>query len=207
MSFAADLQALREGGLGFDTFAARHGGRFRRWAAHFYARWPQTSLDLDDLVQEGLIEAWRAVDAWDPEKAKLERFVEYRVGRKLRVELERVLGWPKKSRGQKPVRPVSLSLEAVERAVSRKLVDATLPPPERLELSEALEALDDPLTREVMAGVGLGLSIRAVAARIYADPARRLEYQLDSDDHALLRAHAAARKAIRKFVHPGGHAG
>ncbi len=207
MSFAVDLQALRDGGLDFDTFATQHAGRFRRWAAHFFARWPQTALDLDDLVQEGLIEAWRAVDAWEPGRASLERFVEYRVGRKLRVELERVLGWPKKSRGQKPVRPLSMSVDGINRKVTRTMVDESLPAPERLELEDTLAALDDPLTREVVAGVGLGLSIRAIAARIYADPKRRLAYRLDSDDHALLRAHAAARKAIRQFVHPGGHPG
>lgn len=207
MSFAKDLVALRAGSLTFNRFEATHTARFSRWAAHFYNRWPQSALDMDDLVQEGLLEAWRAVDEWDPSKpVKLERFVEYRVGRKLRVELERVLGWPKKSRGQKAVRPESLTKVEVARTVARRLVDTSVTPPDRIELAEVASVLDDPMARDVVAAVGLGMSIRTAAARIYDDPDRREAYGLKDSNHALLRAHAAARKAGRQIesVHPGG---
>lgn len=205
--FGDDLQALRGGTLSFDAFAQRHANRFRRWAAHFYGRWPTTSLDLEDLVQEGLIEAWRAVDEWRPDGAPLERFVEFRVGRKLRVELERVLGWPKKSRGQVAVRPLSMSLEPVSMAVGALLVDTTLSAPDQIQLAQAVESLKDPMSRDVVAGVGMGMSLRVVASRIYADPDRREAYGLESEDHTLLRVHAAGRRAVRDFVHPGGQPG
>lgn len=202
MTFAQDLGALREGRLTFARFAARHGDRFRRWAAYFYERWPQRTLDVEDLVQEALLEAWRAVDTWDPDGAAIDRYVEYQVGRKLRVELERVLGWPKKagarrpgSPEQKPVRPLSMALPGVERAVEALGEEATSGPFERLVVREAAESAPDDLTRDVIAGIGSGLSARALAAYLWEDAGRRIRYRLDSREHAVRVVRRAVRQA------------
>jgi len=192
-SFDRDLGALRDGALSFDRFAHRHRARFARWAQHFFSRWPQRALDVDDLHQEALLEAWRAVDEWDPAKGvALRRFVEYRVGRKLRVELERVLGWPKKSRGQAAVRPMSIDASpkvatAVEFA-RRHEAEAE----ERAALRQVVDEETDPLTAQVLAGVGLGMGASAVAAHLWADPEARLAHRFDSQ--------AEARRRVRRVI-------
>lgn len=195
--FAADLLALREGTLDFDRFGATHRERFRRWAAYFFERWPQRALDLEDLVQEALIEAWRSVDAYDPARGvTIDRFVEYRVGSRLRTELQRVLGWPKKSRGTKPVRPVSTSAPSVGRLVDAE--SALGPSAFELEVLRQVTArIADPLTREVAIGVGLGMPVRVLASYLYDDPERRILYRFDSIEHATRRVRTAARAAAR----------
>lgn len=190
--FAADLEALRSEGLPFGRFAMLHAERFRRWARHYWARWPQRFLDVEDLTQEALLEAWRAVDEFDPERGTaLDRFVEYRVGRKLRVELERVLGWPKKSRGTTAPKFYSI-LESDEPSAPPAVLD-------RLHLEQVAASFDDDLSREVVAGVGLGLPLRAIAARIWDDPDKRIRYRLDDSDHAVRRVRSVVRRAATEL--------
>lgn len=184
MTYAGDLLELRRGELTFDRFVGRHTSRFRRWAGYYFDRFRPPGLDVEDLVQEALLEAWRSVDTWDPAKAgtyapDLSRFVEYRVGRKLRVECERVLGWPDKRRGNKAVRPLSLSRTSVEELVndSRALV--------RDELGEGLLRVSRGLRREAVAGVSLGMGLRVVAAHLYADPEKRDLYGFESREDAI----------------------
>lgn len=196
MSYPIDLLELAAGLITFDAFAAVHASRFRRWAGYYFDRFRPTGLDVEDLVQEGLLEAWRAVDMWDPAKAgayapDLPRFVEYRVGRKMRVECERVLGWPDKRRGNKAVRPLSLSLLCLEEATTDSQALA------RAELSEALLRVPAGLRREVVAGVGLGMTLHVVAAHLYADPKKRDLYGFESREDAVRRVRREVRRQAK----------
>lgn len=106
MSFPQDLAELRDGVIDFTTFAKRNKNRFERWARYFLERWPNRTLDLGDLVQEAMIEAWQAVDRWDPDRGTvtLVGFVFFRVGERLDRECKRVLGWPRRFRGQEAIK-------------------------------------------------------------------------------------------------------
>lgn len=209
--FRAELLALRACELDFNTFAAANADRFRKWAAHYFYRWPQTTLDVEDLAQEGLIEAWRAVDEWDPSRTSdVVRFVEYRVGRKIRVELERVLGWPNKSRGKKAVRPLSIdaaidamgsSAARIDRGVVAALraPDGRLTAEEREIVREAAHAAPDALTADVIAGIGVGMTAPAIARHIHEDDARRARYGLTSYPDALRAVKRAMRREARRL--------
>jgi len=200
MTFANDLAALRAGTLDFDAFARTHEARFRRWAAYYFERWPQRALCVEDLVQEARIEAWRAVDSWDPTRGvALERYVEYQVGRKLRLELERVLGWPKKSRGTKAVRPISVHTpipgEGKTRDTIQDRLEAGALSPEDLAMVESLVArMTDPFEVDVLRGVARGMSSAVLATYLYADPERRLAYRLDSVEQTARRVPHVVRK-------------
>lgn len=207
--FRAELLALRAGELDFNTFAEANAERFRKWAAHYFHRWPQTALDVEDLAQEGLVAAWRAVDEWDPEKtADVVRFVEYQVGRKIRVELERVLGWPNKSRGKKAVRPLSIDA-AVDRAAAGddsdpvlgvlRRQDDRLTAEQREIVREAAAAAPDALTRDVIGGIGVGMNAPAIARHIFDDDARRARYGLASYPDALKAVKRAMRREARRL--------
>lgn len=205
MSYSSDLSDLRNGDLTFDNFAKSHKVTFGKWASYFLARWPQSSIDHEDLVQEAMIEAWRAVDAWDPERvplAPLESFVRFRVGRKLRIELERVLGWPKKTRGHEAIRPVSRDDSNLAKWIDGNTwnVDRSISQPDRIELVETIgETLKDQpqLLREVTMGVGMGLSFRGVASKLFADQKSREAYEFESSEHALILAKRAGRQAVQ----------
>lgn len=209
--FRAELLALRAGELDFNTFAEANADRFRKWASHYFHRWPQTVLDVEDLAQEGLLAAWRAVDEWDPEKADVVRFVEYQVGRKIRVELERVLGWPNKSRGKKAVRPLSIDA-AVDRAAAGddsdpvlgvlRRQDGRLTAEQREIVRDAAAAAPDALTRDVIAGIGVGMNAHAIARHIFDDDARRARYGLASYPDALKAVKRAMRREARR-LEPG----
>lgn len=197
MSYGSDLSDLRNGDLTFDDFAGKYQAKFGKWATHFITRWPQTVIDHEDLVQEALIEAWRAVDAWDPNRSSLETFVNFRVGRKLRVELERVLGWPKKARHH-GIRPISMDDPNWNEIQGSS--DQSIPVCMKIELIETIDETlkDEPqLLREVTMGVGLGLSFRGVASKLFTDPEAREVYDFESSDHALLMAKRAGRQAVQ----------
>lgn len=202
MTYEADLLELRAGALTFDQFAVAHAARFRRWAGYFIDRWRPPTLEREDLVQEALVEAWRSVDTWDSARGvELPRFVEYRVGRKLRVECERALGWPDKRRGYKPIRPLSLftkvgshplnyspsSIRFLSQSSHAELEEAfsRVQGAARLELEEALARVPGGLRRDAVAGVALGMPLHVVAAHLFADPGKRVEYGFASREEAV----------------------
>lgn len=191
-SFPRDLASLRDGSLGFGEFARRNTNTFRRWAGYFFNRWPQSALDVEDLAQEALIAAWRAVDSWDPSRGcALTRHVEVSVGRHLRQCLRRVLGWPDKRRGHVPVRHVPLEVEIVDyRDVPGDAIDANR------AFSAWMMQESDPFRRDVVDAVRAGMPSRAVAAHIYSDPERRRVYQLASLSHAL----RGVRRVVKEVV-------
>ncbi len=198
MSYSDDLLELRLGWITFDRFTALHAGRFRRWAGYYFDRFRPHGLDVEDLVQEALLEAWRSVDTWDPTRGsefgkfiELERFVEFRVGRKLRVECERVLGWPDKRRGKRAVRPLSLSLTRLEElpVASRAVA--------RVELEEALQRVPDGLRRDAVAGVALGMGLHVVAAHLYDDPEKRDLYGFESPEDAVRQVRREVRRQAK----------
>lgn len=191
--FQCDLRDLRAGTLSFDAFASNHRERFQRWAGYFFERYRPNGLDLDDLVQEALLEAWRAVDIWNSSKgSSIDRFVEYRVGERIDREIRRVRGWPKKGRSNPAVQidsPFSIEI-ADNRSIS---------PSKRLELERVASTLPSSIERDVAVGVGLGASLRVVAAHLYTDPDKRLEHEFDSKDHAIRKVRKAVRTATKKL--------
>ncbi len=188
MSYSDDLLDLRRGELTFDVFTVAHARRFRRWAGYYFDRFRPPSLDVEDLSQEALLEAWRSVDTWDPTRGtELGRFVEYRVGRKLRVECERVLGWPDKRRGKRAVRPISLSLSRLEEPATASRALA------RVELEEALRRVPHGLRRVAVAGVALGMGLDVVASHLYADREKRAAYGFESRGDAVRKVRREVR--------------
>lgn len=189
--FESDLLGLRSGELSFESFAGRNRERFTKWAAYFIDRYRPHGLDIDDLVQDGLIEAWRAVDGWEEGLGvSIQRRVEYKVGERMDREVKRALGWPRRDR-DKPAQQVFAPL-AIEFAVS-----SSMGVEKRIELAAVVSNLSSPLERDVTIGIGLGASIRAVAAHLYSDPRKRLWYEFDSRDHAVRCVRSVVKKVTK----------
>lgn len=219
MNWRADLSALRDGGLTFDTFATRHGDRFHRWARYFFERWPQRAIGADDLAQEAMIEAWQAVDKWDPSRGvPIDRFVEYRVGERMTREIHRVNGWPRKDRGTRAPSMVSLQdvgpgrcglpdshREEDSRGENAAIViDAVdkpaLDPVVVLDRDRVISGLsNDRLAQLTAAGVALGMNIRVMGVYIYQDDDMRKEFRFTSQEHAIREVRKKVRRTSRKL--------
>jgi DNA-directed RNA polymerase specialized sigma24 family protein len=71
------LTAVRKGEIGFNTFALETRGDWERLSQVLVNRWvvPST-VTLEDLVQEMLIEVWLQLPNWNPERGTpIEKFV------------------------------------------------------------------------------------------------------------------------------------
>lgn len=212
MNWAADLSALRAGSLSFDEFAARHVSRFGRWARHFYERWPLRALDPDDLAQEGMIEAWQAVDRWDPSRGvSLVRFVEYRVGERMQREISRVNGWPRKDRGTTAPNIVGIddvgvpesdrTGEAAVEVVAAGPVE--IRPDDRIDRDRGISRLvgDDRLAAFAVLGVSLGVDDRIIGLKLFEDENTRKEFGFTDRNHAAREVRKKIRIAGRKLDH------
>lgn len=72
------LNKLREGCLSFDAFARETRSDWERLGNKMLARWKvPPHVDIDDIVQEMLVEAWEAVAAYDG-RGKLKTYVVWR---------------------------------------------------------------------------------------------------------------------------------
>jgi hypothetical protein len=185
-----DLLKLRSGEMDFQSFAKKYESKFYAWAKYYFDRYNPRSIDISDLVQEALLEAWRAVDLWDSERGvDIERFVNYRVGERIDREILRVKGWPKSNRS-----PVAVHIDfsdCIDIAVGTSISDS-----KRLELDEMVNTFKHPIERYVVAGIGLGASIKVVAAHLYSDSDKRAEFEFDSCEHAIRKVRTVVRKAI-----------
>lgn len=217
MSFATDLDRLRAGDLDFDRFAARYRKVFEGWARHYMRQFPaQRALDVNDLVQEALVVAWRAVDTWDPERGPtLLAFVRYAIGRQLRVELERVLGWPKRAGARRPgssasapVVPISTHTVLQRSGASQHrhrpltiqdLIEGREPSPEDHAIVESLAATLPEWDADVLRGIARGMSSRVLATYLYDDPSRRAAYGLESPEQAARRIPHTVRRLARSI--------
>ncbi len=62
----SELDGLRTGKMTFDQFVRSTAGDWTRLASYLRGRWQVPSaVDVDDVRQEMLLAAWRAVAAWD----------------------------------------------------------------------------------------------------------------------------------------------
>jgi len=213
VSWASDLSALRAGSLSFDEFATLHGSRFKRWAWHFYERWPLRCLDPDDLAQEGMIEAWQAVDRFDPARGvSLVSFVEYRVGERMQREISRANGWPRKDRGNKI--PLMLGIDDVgikdtnHRGETYIEVVEAGPDPEirpdvRIDRDRGISRLfsDDRLAAFSVLGASLGVDTRIIGLKLFEDENTRDEFGFVDRNHAAREVRKKIRKAGRKLDH------
>lgn len=72
------LNKLREGRLSFDAFARETRGDWERLGNKMLGRWKVPgSVDIDDVVQEMLVEAWEAVSEFDG-RGKMKPYVVWR---------------------------------------------------------------------------------------------------------------------------------
>lgn len=186
-SLKADLLRLKAGAISFDEFASNRREEYRRWAGYFFERWPQREHDVDDLVQEALVETWRAVDKWEADKgAPIDGYVKMMVGNRLRDVLSRA---------------AHSKCQVVPKYVDHE--DCYLEVPAvgsaRLEVERAAELLDSELQRDVVVGVGIGMPLREVAARIYDDPDRCERYGFGSPTRCNLITGWAAHKAANEI--------
>lgn len=62
----SDVEALRSGAIDFGGFAKKHRAYFDKMARYFHQRasWAHLIVDVDDLVQVGMLAAWRAVQKY-----------------------------------------------------------------------------------------------------------------------------------------------
>lgn len=194
--FGTALRALRDGVMGFDQFLVDHRWWFVRWASSEITRWPPNHLTVDDLVQDGLVECWRSVEYWDPDRGMgLASFVKVRVIQRLRKVLVAVSGNPRPGLTV-PMRPVRMSAEMeadYERCYGKDSTD-------RVEVAEVLNRCESGIVRDSAVGVVLGMDSAAIAAHLYLDVDRRLEYRFDSMRQARQKVRRAIDCATRQIV-------
>lgn len=193
--FVIDLENLRDGSILFTEFSKNNRDRFMRMAGYFFHRYRVYELDIEDLVQEGMIEAWRRVDLWDSTRGTpLQRYVEYHVGERMYREINRTRGWINKKRSD-PMTRVDLQPHDLY-----SVIDGSISPHDRLELELVASTLPSLIERQVTIGVGLGASLRSIAAHLYNDEDLRQEHGFQSRDHATRRVRSAIRSATKWLV-------
>ncbi len=105
-----DLNALRAGLIGFEVVAQKARPMLSGYAEKVlwrYVKWGQRHIDREDIVQDMLIEMWRAVDEWDSERGTpLLKFVNYRIGAIASRSIIKACGNPRKDRVGNPGVPV-----------------------------------------------------------------------------------------------------
>jgi RNA polymerase sigma factor (sigma-70 family) len=210
--FSDDLMALRTGELNFSRFVFLHSVRFRRWAKYFFQRWPSVGIDVDDLAQEGLIEAWQAVDRWDPERGvSIRKFVEYRIGERMSREMQRVNGWVRNDRAHnKP--PIFQDLESVttkqtprERGeFSIRLVELAGQEikniENRIDRSNFLETTEfDGLSKYAIFGTSLGIDSRIIGLYLFNNPETRKEFGFTDRNQATREVRKKIKSGVRKI--------
>lgn len=195
------LEALRQGRAGFDRVARDVRPALELRAERFLRLWRwsgQTSVGVEDLVQEMLLALWRAVDAWDPKRADLVRYVDAQLGRACQRRLRHVAGYPDPRRSA-PARQVFADAEHLVDAVDRSADRSGAPEPEdvlharrrALSLLRGLVGLERHVVELVLEGRTLDDATRV----IYADPSARIAYRMDSLGHARRMVGAAVRRA------------
>jgi DNA-directed RNA polymerase specialized sigma24 family protein len=190
------LEGLRAGTESFDGVARVLRPALEHRAERFLRVWKwsgQAQLGPDDLVQEMLLELWRAIDRWDPVRTpNVVKYVDAQIGRAATKRLRRVAGYPDPRRRTQPVRQVHL--EDLEPHVG------TEAPPEvsaydverrKKALLMHLRGLD----RHVLELVLDGATLDEAARRIYSDPDARLRYRMDCEADARRMVGASARRA------------
>lgn len=195
--FAAALHGLRAGSVDFREIENRHRGVFVSIAQSQIHKYAVSHLTVDDLVQEGMLMAWRAtVEFWDPSrKVDLDRYVMWRVSHCVVREIKRAVGWPAKGRS-KPWKPVRMTPDdEIAHANNSAVCDV-----DRMEVSELLSARLDGLCCSVSVGVVLGMDCSAIAAYLYSDPACRLRYRFDSMANARHQVRRAANYAAANLA-------
>lgn len=194
------LEALRSGGTTFDRVARAVRPALELRADRFLRLWRwsgQTSVDVEDLVQEMLVQLWRAVDAWDPTRADLVRFVDAQLGRACQRRLRHVAGYPDPRRSA-PARQVSADAGAIVDAIDRARDENDPSAEEVLHARRRAKALVlglAGLDRHVVELVLEGRTLDEATRAIYADPDARIAYRMDSMGHARRMVGAAVRRA------------
>lgn len=194
------LEALRRGEVGFERVARDVRPALELRAERFLRLWRwsgQTSIGVDDLVQEMLVGLWRAVDSWDPERAEIIRYVDAQLGRACQRRLRQVAGYPDPRRAA-PARQVCMEVSAVVEQIERGGGSVELAPEAAMDASRRARGLLSGLAgleRHVVELVLEGRNLEETTRAIYADRSARIAYQMDSMGHARRMVGAAARRA------------
>lgn len=199
-SHRSALEALRWGKVPFTRVALAVRPALELRAERFLRLWRwsgQTSIGAEDLVQEMLLCLWRAVDAWDPQKADVVRYVDAQLGRACQRRLRQVAGYPDPRR-RDPARQVnadpSVVIDTIDRERDGVEIDAVDVLAARRRAQSVVGELAG-LERLVVELVLDGRSLDETTRAIYADPHTRITYRMDSMRHARRLVGAAARRA------------
>jgi hypothetical protein len=207
------LLGLRAGQVPYEELAeaatpvleARGRRVLRLWETTGHAYY----LSVADLVQEQLLQLWRAVDRWDPTRGPdLVRYVDAELGRGTRAVLRKACGYPDARRQSQPARRVAGSSPRDEEEAGNWLDDvpADREGPEELaarhEAAErVLGGMERGFDRDVVQLVVAGASLPEAGRTIYADPVRRIRYRLDSRE---LAERSAVSAGLRIAASVGG---
>jgi len=221
--FAELLLQLRAGEVTTTEVGTAMRSTLAARARYFHARSErdptrqQTLLEPDDLVTYMELALFRAVDKWDPAHGVgIVPYVDYQVGRAAEKALLAAAKWPdprrkpkakqmyvedvfmlegEKGRGDKL--EFLLNVYGVMEGVTAE--DVLLVKERRETRARAvLGALKEGFPRRVVTLVLQGYSINAAADAVYGDPSLRIEYGLDSQEHA-----REAARLVTKRVRTG----
>lgn len=203
------LEDLRAGVVTFDFVARCLRGLLAQRAERFIRLWSwsgQTSIEVDDLVQEMLVGLWRAVDSWDPSRSGIVRYVDSEIGRAAQKRLRQATGYPDPRR-RDVARQVSVEQAALERmADERGFAAHDHDDVEAFDAAKRVEELLNGLTgldRHVVELVLQGATSEEVTLTIYADTEARIDYRMDSVPHARRMVGLALRRALTKEIEGG----
>jgi hypothetical protein len=196
------LEGLRSGSVSFDRVARAITPALEHRAERFLRVWRwsgQAQVSAEDLVQAMLLELWRAIDRWDPERTgDVVKYVDAQIGRACTRVLRRVAGYPDPRRARQPLRQVHTTAEAFDALTERHVGVAE---PLQLEVvhverrKKALLMNLRGLDRKVLELVLDGATLDEAARTIYSDPDARIRYRMDCEADARRMVGASARKA------------
>lgn len=200
----AELIALKTGAITFDAFAVATRREWERLSGKLLSRWEAPeAVEREDLVQEMLIAAWRAVDQYDsahPSDTAIERFVVFHA-------VDKAKKWLHTQRrayrgSDKSVSRNHVPFESVD---AIQLDHAMSVPPDQERLIACLQVFGLRLAActtvrssyALQALVRCGGSVPAAAAQLYGDPDVRRQCRFDSRANANQAVFREAKRVLR----------
>jgi DNA-directed RNA polymerase specialized sigma24 family protein len=201
--FSKDLLRLYDGSIQFEEFVKLNKKYVFTIVNNLYSMYKakvRYSLDVEDLLQEALLEVWRAVDLWIEEKGKaLSSYVIARIKTRIDNCIKKSLGWPRKDRPPVAIRAFSyetasedgylpFNLYVTDKALSFDV----------LNINKVLCKVPDGINKDVFIGVYNGLDSETISKMMYADDDRRRCYEFRSSGEALKGVKKSVKRINRK---------
>jgi hypothetical protein len=193
MQFADALWGLREGRLSFDEFALETRGRWTALAAYVARRWRLPAWgSTEDLHQELLLGAWEFVWRFEPcVGTRIDKFVVFNAVDKAKKAAHRMRGASLSGSADRNAsrieKPLASFTEEGERAVLAILQEEAdqVHAIERTEaMQHALSVCRTPSERKIIETLIRTGSLLQCALALYEDPATRLDWRMNNEDHA-----------------------